>query len=385
MMKAQVGWMAAVVGVAGGVVVGLGSSVAKAQEAGPLAGPGIEVREVPGVTASFGRGDAGRFGARERPVPLPIFFEAINSLSSEEAGEGLALSAEQLEYLRVEVHTFREELAAFAQASSDEVRTLVGTLPQHERGRAAGEIRRLERLGQMLDRLEESDGFLRAEQPLFRERSGEELDRRPRRSGEHKDGFSLRLRGRSGGTVGEPGSMMEPMQEMTGMGDGQMARARLVELYALAPSQGALETRLWEMLTEPQREVVGAALDAYLVEVRARQEEQRLAKEIERRKGSAKGRTPNGRTPGSRTPSDRKRGEKAQGVRGIGPDGARLDRVLQILDMGTIPQKLWSRLPDRTKRELESLPEEERASALAQLLKAGRESANEKPTRKRPG
>ncbi|VAX39597.1 hypothetical protein MNBD_PLANCTO03-1270, partial [hydrothermal vent metagenome] len=341
MTKAQVGWMAAVmgvVGVAGGVVVGLGSSVANAQEAGPLEGPGIEVREVPGVTASFGTGDAGRFGARERSVPLPIFLEAINSLSSEEADEGLALSAAQLEYLRVEVRAFREELAAFAEASGDEVRALVGQLPQHERGRAAGEIRRLERLGQMLDRLEKSDGFLRAERRSFRERNGEELDRRPRRSGEKKEGFSLRFRRQPEGAVGEPGSMMEPMQERMEAGDGPLdAHARLVELQSAAPSQGELEIRLWEMLAEPQREVVGAALDAYLAEVQARREEQRLAKEIERRKGSAKG----------RTPSDRKRGENAQGVRGLGLDNATMGRVLEVLDTGTIPQKLWSRLPDR--------------------------------------
>ena len=176
------------------------------------------------------------------------------------------------------------------------------------------------------------------------------------------------------------------MQEGMEAGDGPAdARARLVELQSAAPSPSALEIRLWEMLTEPQREVVGAALEAYLAEVQARREEQRLARDIERRKSSAKNRAPDARTPDSRTPSERKRGENAQGMRRPGLDEAMLDRALQMLDMGTIPQRLWSRLPDRTRQQLESLPEEERAPALAQLLRAQRDKAGETPVRKRPG
>lgn len=384
MRNTQRGWMAMV---AGGLVLSWGRGVAVAQdEAGPLAGPGIAVRDVPGVAGSFGAGDAGRFGARGQAVPLPVFFAALNSLESDEAGEGLALSIEQLAYVQQEMRAFREELTAFVAVSGDEVRALVGQLPKDERGRAAGAVKKLERMEEMLKRVARSDGFPRSDRAeragrSRRGRSSESAAERPGHMTDRDDGFRLRFRGLPGEAGNEAEAMMVPMEEGTMAADGSVdARARLMELHAAAPSSAELQTRLWEVLSEPQREVVGAALDAHMAEVQTKREEQRLEKEIERRKGEA-----NDRKPSNRKQGDGERSDKAQGVRGFGIDAAAMDRVLQALDSGEIPQQLWSRLPDRTRQRLESLPEEDRAQALARVLRSRRDGVGQKPTRKRPG
>jgi hypothetical protein len=54
-----------------------------------------------------------------------------------------------------------------------------------------------------------------------------------------------------------------------------------------------------------------------------------------------------------------------------------------VLDAGEIPDRLWARLPERVQRRVESLPESERAGAVARLLRLRREGEKREP--KRPG
>lgn len=362
MTKAWLGW-AQVAVVAGGMMAGWGGVAASAQEqAAPLAGPEVTPREVPGVSGQYVEGDTGRFGGPERAVPLPVFFEALRGLGAE--GAGLALTPEQAEGIRAELRAFHEELAVFLEASGDEVRALVGQLPQNERGRAVAEVRSLERMGQMIDRAERAGGFARVERGRPARREEAQRDGDPDPLADRDDGFRLRFRDRPAAVEGEP-------DEMMAMGEGGSvdARARLLELRGKAPSVAALQTRVWRLLAEPQREYVGAVLDEHMAEVRAAQEEQRLARDIERRKAAASDRAPSDRAPSGP---------------GVDLGDATLDRVLRALDSGEIPERLWSRLPEQARRRIETLPEDERAAALARWLRARREGAGGGPIRKPP-
>lgn len=324
----------------------------------PLAGPRVRAREVPGVLEQYAPGDIGRFAGAGRAVPLPVFFEAVRSL----AGQGLGLSAEQSERVRGELGLFREELAAFVGAHGAELRDLVAALPGAERGRAGGALRDLQRLGQMLDRIDREGLPVRADRAGGRRRAGEGVP--VREPGE--EGFRLDFRARPG--VGEedaapaapmtgvdPGAdagAMREMAEMTEMAEGQegAARERLRELREMAPSAGALQTRLWAVLSEAQRAVVGGAMESYLAEQRAGAEAERLARDIERRRAESAARAEDGARP-------------ALGAR------AR-ERLLAQLDSGVVPEGLWEMLPERARERLGALPEERRAGAIARYLRA---------------
>ena len=340
----------------------------------PLAGPEVETREVPGVREAYRPGEVAGLDDADRAVPLNVYFRTLRELAATEH----ALTPEQALQVRDEVRRYGQELAAFLEVHGPELRELVGQLPREQRGRAAAEISELGRLGQMLERIERSGGVLeddRTDRPRRRDREArrDAEDRSFRiMEAEEDDGFRLDFRERTRRSPETPTDesmrMDEPMRDAMSpdapAADSDEtaggARARLIELRNLAPSIAALEIRIWELLSEPQQDVVGEAVEEFLTAQRDRIQEARLQREIERREAEAKAR-------------------REQSDRAFDFGDATRQRVLAVLESGEIPDRLWERLPDRMRERLESLPEDERAAALARLLRARERRESDQP------
>ena len=54
-----------------------------------------------------------------------------------------------------------------------------------------------------------------------------------------------------------------------------------------------------------------------------------------------------------------------------------VDRLVRVLSMGDIPQRVWDRLPAQVRSRLSALPEEERAAALTRWLRERRGSVDD--------
>lgn len=323
----------------------------------PLAGPTVEVREVPGVEARYVPGAAGRMAGPEAAVPLPVFFDALRSLDADGTPAPLRMTGEQREKIVGLVRDFGREVADFVETSGAEVRGLVAQLPQSERGRAAGELRGLEQLTRVLDRFEQADNA----EPSDRRRVQRPDRDQPQQARQRRDELveGLRLRFERSHAAARNQGMADEMAGMTDEAPAD-ARARLAELRAAAPSPAALQTRVWTLLTPAQRDHLGPMLEASMAEARTQREEARLARTIEQRRAAQR----------DAAPSDRAPTDAAPAARAFDLSDEALDRLLAQLDAGQIPERLWANLPERTRQRLEALPEAQRAPAVARLLRS---------------
>lgn len=336
-------------------------------DAAPLAGPTVEVRELPGVREEYVESAAGRTFAPERAVPLTAFLQSLREVGGPEAADELRLSAEQRAAVIEEIRLFRGELVAFLAEHGDELRELINALPQSERGRVSGELRNVGRIVEMLDRVERSGGVFgdsRRERARRGERSREPLDTQSR-----DDEFRIRYRVRNDTATDDVASDERAMTEGTMMmlEDGTPdIRGRVLALRAEAPAVAALQTRVWEILSPAQRSAFGDVLDKYLAESRARAEAQRLRRDIERRQAAAAERQAGKDQPGG---SDRPTDAKGVAERLAAASDEQVRRLLRTLEMGEIPQTVWERLPARLQQRLSQLSERERAEALARWVR----------------
>ena len=324
-------------------------------ERAPHPRPPLRVRHVPRLEARYVPGDAGRMAGPEAAVPLPLFFEALRSLDEGDTPAPLRMTTEQRGKIGDLVRDFGREVAEFVETSGAEVRGLVAQLPQSERGRAGGELRALEQLTRMLDRFEQATSAESTDRPPARS-----TDRTPplqakQRRDELVEGLRLRFeRNHAAAQAGEMAGMTDEAPED--------ARARLAELRAAAPSPAALQTRVWTLLTPAQRDHLGPMLEASMAEARTQREEARLARTIEQRRAAQR----------DAAPSDRAPTEAAPGSRPFDLSDEALDRLLAQLDAGQIPERLWANLPERARQRLEALPEDQRAPAVARMLRSRR-------------
>jgi hypothetical protein len=339
--------------VLGVVAAGLGGAAHAQGDSAPLAGPTVEVREVPGVEARYVAGDTRTMAGPEAAVPLPVFFEALRALGDEEAPPALRLTDEQRDRIGEEVRAFGREVAAFVETSGDEARALIATLPQGERGGAAGELRAVEQLTRTLDRFERGGGMGTTLGPGARRPDRPAPLAGKQRRDELVRGFRLRVNP-------EPTDARADGATASTDGGPIDAGARLAELRAGAPSVAGVQTRVWTLLTDAQRRHLRPKLEAAMAETRAKREEARLARTIEQRRAAQ----PDA-APGARAPSDR-----PSAARTIDAGDGAIDRLLVQLDAGQIPERLWARLPDRVRQRIESLPEGERAAAVARLVRS---------------
>lgn len=341
----------------------VGVAAAQSEDA-PLAGPKVESRELPGVREEYVPSETARaFGAAQQ-VPLQPFLQGLRELNAEETAAELRLTPEQSAEIREEVRRFGAELAVFVETHGASIREMVAELPQRERGRALGELRSVSRTVEMLDRLEKSGG-------VFGQRRAPAGGSRERASGE---GFRLEFDGpmRGMAEAEKPPAMTDAggPSMMSEDGEAPDVRTLVRELRAAAPSVAGLQTRVWAVLTPGQREVFGESLDGYLAEMRAESEARRLAREAERREAE---------TPmvGSDAAPNETARQRAAASGALNLSDEVVDRLLRVLAMGDIPQRLWDRLPEQVRTRLGALPEEERAAALTRWLRERRGSVDD--------
>ncbi|MBK7403438.1 MAG: hypothetical protein IPJ41_02090 [Phycisphaerales bacterium] len=327
-------------------LLALAASAGLAQPAneGVLRGPTVKPREVPGVQEQYVPGDLGRFASRERPTPLPVFIQELRQIAAPDAPEAVRLSGEQADAIRAELRAFAEDAAAFLKAHGPEIRQLAADLPREQRPRVAAEVGGLERATELLDRIERAGG-LGAFDPRTdrksRSAAGAKALPEKRRPA---TGFELRF-----DEPAPPPEMDPDGQPMMQDEPGETgAIERLQALRNAAPSLSAVETRVWQLLNEAQRDRVGAAIDEERQVEDGRLEDARLKRLLAKK------------TPESPAPNS------------PGTDLPRpvLDRMLAALDGGEIPDELWTRLPERVRDRLGSLPENERADALRRFLRS---------------
>lgn len=362
MAQARFGSIQAVL-CAGAALLWAAATTHAQDEQAPLAGPTVDVREVPGVEARYVPGDAGRMAGPEAAVPLPVFFEALRSLDAEDTPAPLRMTGEQRDRIVGLVRDFGREVADFVETSGAEVRGLVAQLPQGERGRAGGELRGLEQLTRMLDRFEQTDNA----EPTNGRRAQRPDRAQPQQARQRRDELVEGLRRRFERRRAEARTdeiAEEMVDEMAGMTDEAPAdaRARLTELRAAAPSPAALQTRVWTLLTPAQRDHLGPMLEASMAEARTQREEARLARTVEQRRAAQR----------DAAPSDRAPTDAAPAARAFDLSDEALDRLLVQLDAGQIPERLWANLPERARQRLEALPADQRAPAVARMLRSRR-------------
>jgi|GEM_PF-2878199 len=346
----------------------VGVATAQSEDA-PLAGPKVESRELPGVREEYVASETARaFGAAQR-VPLQPFLQGLRELNTEETAAELRLTPEQSAEIREEVRRFGVELSLFVETHSESIREMVEALPQRERGRAVGELRTASGIVAMLDRIERGGG-------VFGERRARAMAGESRKPDVRAEdaGFRLEFDASMGGMTEDEGrsAMTDTVESAMMMNDDGTPdiRARLQELRASAPSVAGLQTRVWAALTPGQREVFGESLDRYLAESRAENEARRLQRDIERRKAE----TP--KVESDVAPNETARQRAAAGGT-FNPSDEVVDRLVQALSMGDIPQRLWDRLPEQVRSRLSTLPEEERAAALTRWLRERRGSRDD--------
>lgn len=316
--------------------------LAQSGDEGILRGPAVKPREVPGIQEQYVPGDLGRFSSRERPTPLPAFIQVLREIATPESPEDLRLTPEQLRSIRAELQAFTRDAASFLETHGDEMRGLVSELPKAQRPRVAAELGALQRTSQLLDRVDRAGGLAGFDPPSDRSRRAP-LPGKARTQEQTDGGFQLSFD--DGGTP--PGMDARPADAMM-KDEAETAGAaeRLQALHAAAPSTSAVETRIWQLLTDPQREHVGAALDELREAETRRAQEERLSRQLAERRTSAD-------------------------AAGISTDLQRptIERMLSALESGEIPEELWDRLPERARTRLEALPEDQRADALRRFLR----------------
>lgn len=364
-----------------------------AQE-GPLAGPTVEKREVPGVRAQYVPGMSSRMAGPEQAVPLGAFLQALKELRSTDAPQGVRLSPEQAQEIAAAVGEFRTGVVGFLENHAIEVRRLIQELPESQRAEAWRQMQTLQQLREGLDRLERSGNDLRGlnrRGPADKEPAAAagkpsraatdtatdtatdaikepfvlRLDRAVARTGAPDDSDPM------GGSPGDARDMTATGMEGVGnLGENAAPSDRLAQLRALAPSGAALQVRVWEKLTPEQQEAFGAALESYMRDQRAQREERRLQQLSAR---LAEGSDAPARTTDAERATMRRRAIADAGAF----SGQLLDRIIRVLEeTGEIPDQVRDRLPARMLQRLENLPQEERAEALATALRRLRGDSN---------
>ncbi|MCA9282825.1 MAG: hypothetical protein KDA30_12350 [Phycisphaerales bacterium] len=248
----------------------------------PLRGPRVDDRDVPGHSANFGEMDDKRMRAAR--VPMRVFIGAIHMLATDEAPEGLRLTAEQDEQIKAIGEELREATRALAR--------------ERERGGAArGDGEQPERGARNRaprpDAAEGSDGA-----PPARDRA------RPNRRGPGGPGAQGDEMVPEGNPpqrrrAGRPAPDQVAPEDMA---DREVMRREMAQrMMDFEPPQEieALRVRAWEVLTEPQQEFVRAEIDRKMEEIRAEREARRDGRE-----GVEPGAAPQG-APGERRMRDR--------------------------------------------------------------------------------
>lgn len=249
---------------------------------GWLGGPRVRDREVPGVHEGFGASgrELGGKGFGER-IPPRVFREALQPLLADDAPENVRASAEQREKIQGIQHDFEAQMKEYVSQHREELEQLREKIPG---GGPAGEI-------------------------LKRFEKGKAGDKRVPKGGLGDKG--------KGGPADIPPEAREQMKQLM---DGM-------------PKFEQAYTKVWDMLSPTQREVVQSRMDEYKGQMSERRQEAYVRQKVGKGgkgeggpKGSGLfGPGPNGPGgPDGKRPGPEGRGQRPgpQGVGGPGP-GAR--------------------------------------------------------------
>lgn len=201
-------------------------------EKAPLGGPAVKDRAVPGTSNSFSESMTPDQSKRTPRIAPRVFFEAVRSLTDESTPVDLQPSEEQRETVRSLITEFQDSARDFREENAEAIKEL-----QAKAGLPGGPEGRGPRQGQGKGR----------NQP------GSENAPPPPPPGEGRQ--------RRGGPNATP-----PTPEQ------QAAREELRALMAKGPKPDDTYTRIWEVLTEPQREFVQARLESHQQERMTRAE-----------------------------------------------------------------------------------------------------------------
>ncbi len=351
-----------------------------------LAGPRVNQRQIPGIVNRYVAGDVGGMRMYQEPVPLPVFFEALGSLGSQPDQASLALSpAQQDAIAQIIVHD-RDEASRFLEAHTSEIHDLLLQTDGRFKSKGRQAFNSLERLPRMLDRVLKNEvlaGHAFDEGGFDRRSLRRRSDRKP--LSHQQDGVSDRFElhiGQSSDQAVDNRKTDSSMQMHDGDAmdnqsmqhtDAQDAKARLEALWAEAPSNASIQTRVWMVLNDDQQQALSQQLEAYQQQRQAQREQNRLEREIARRTKDARDTQDIERRVDKIGQTPLPRDKAAQVRKAINLDPALLDRAIEQLQSGSIPDRLWKKLPQHIQRWLERLPEEQRADALATFLTSYRD------------
>lgn len=241
------------VGISALVLVNM-AGMAAAQDAGSdpvLRGPKVRDNSAPGERSTFSGGRP-RGKDAQRPIPQPAFMKAVMTLNAEGAAAETRLTEAQQSQLKTIEQEFRAQQREFAQAHRDEARELAASLPPEDRAR----VREL--LG--------AGGEGRAPGKQVRQAPGQKSDKAPGKKppkgeprGDRPPPPPPPPPG-GGDEMMAPGEMDGPMREKPSEAQVEEARARLKELIAQAPKPEQARSKMWGVLSEPQRKLVEVEL-----------------------------------------------------------------------------------------------------------------------------
>lgn len=101
----------------------------------PLKGPKVNDQSVPGESRRLGTNQQGDRKDRNPGLQHGLFMRAVNALKGEKADAKVRLSDEQSQKIEGIDREYREQVRAYLNKNSDEVRKLMGDLPENERKR----------------------------------------------------------------------------------------------------------------------------------------------------------------------------------------------------------------------------------------------------------
>lgn len=248
----------------------------------PLQGPRVRDDRPPGAGGRFG--DASMENARyaPRPVPLPLFFEAIETLDQPETPDALRLTQTQRERLDALKHEHREGMRRKIEDRVGRGRGIGDARPD-EPGLDEGPERRARRAprdAEAADRERPGDGEGRRERvrrPAEPPARGGDAEQ-PRRT----------LEGR-----GSPEQIRERVREMP-------PEARKERMEALQAEQAEVQKNAWAVLNESQQTLVEAELERMRAELDERMLERRAEQRVRERRGEGFGADPDKASPGER-------------------------------------------------------------------------------------
>lgn len=228
-----------------------------------LEGPSVDSKKAPWVHERFAPG--GRMDRQDRSmIAQRPFVESLKRLGSEEAPPDVRLTPEQVERIRA-------ILGDYERQSQEYWRPYRERLGRNGDRPGAAQPRRQQRrdADQPRQRGQEQPPWLGkpGDRPQRADRPDAKRGDRP----DAKRGFSPERRGGPDGLRGDRPSPEQMTPEM---------RKKFTELRRKAPKPDKCQSEIWQLLTEPQRQIVTHDLEAFRKEMEAKRGEQEVQRRL---------------------------------------------------------------------------------------------------------